>query len=110
MTTKLVSTLLLTGHREQCKCEIYQFNTDNGLGFSASVYLRRKVIMMLKEAAVSMRHSHAPDSRPQMTWVEARNINDIKGTSLEEVEAEMVYRYENESFFIPAFFDSSNSF
>jgi len=107
MTHKVVSTLILSGRSEECKCEIYQHDTVEGPKFNACLYLRRSVLMELKEGPFSVRHSDAPTSKPVLTWVQARILNDIDATTLEATEATIKDRYENESFFIPAFFDSA---
>ena len=48
MTLKIVSTLILSGHSEECKCEIYQQDTAEGPKFNACLYVRREVLMVLK--------------------------------------------------------------
>lgn len=107
MTHKVVSTLILSGRTEECKCEIYQHDTDTGPKFNACLYLRRHVQMVLDRGPYSVRRSDAPDSKPVLTWVQARILNDIDDTSLEAAEATINKRYMHEAFFIPAFFDSA---
>ncbi|MDN8601818.1 hypothetical protein Q0A17_20755 [Citrobacter sp. S2-9] len=108
MTHKVVSTLILSGHSEECKCEIYQHDTVEGPKFNACLYIRRHVLMVLEERPFSVRHSDAPTSKPVLTWVQARILNDIDVTSLEAAEATIKDRYVHEPFFIPAFFDSAS--
>lgn len=106
MTYKVVSTLILSGHFEECKCEIYQHDTVEGPKFNACLYLRREVLMVLNKRAFNVSHFDAPDSKPVLTWVQARILKDIDDTSLEAAEATIKDRYMNEAFFLPAFFDS----
>ncbi|MEL7630917.1 hypothetical protein AAGW04_18240 [Pectobacterium aroidearum] len=106
MACKLVSTLILSGHVEECKCEIYQKDTIEGPKFNACLYLRRHVLMMLNQSAINVSRSSAPDSRPVLTWVQAKIFNDIDDISLEAAEATIKDRYMHDAFFIPAFFDS----
>lgn len=96
MAYKLVSTILLSGYSEECKCEIYQHNTEEGSEFKAAIYLRREVIMMLKEGPVSMHGSNAPNSKSVKTWVQAKSKNGLNGTSLKEIEAEIEGIYDRE--------------
>ncbi|MEQ4676791.1 hypothetical protein ABN063_19715 [Providencia vermicola] len=104
---RVVSTLILSGHFEECKCEIYQSDTDESPKFNACLYVRRHVLMELKKGAFSVSHSGTPNSKPVLTWVQARILNDINDTSLEAAEATIKDRYMHEAFFIPAFFDSA---
>ncbi len=108
MTYKVVSTLILSGQSEECKCEIYQHDTVEGPKFNACLYLRRHVYMVRKKGPISVSRSDAPDSKPVPTWVQAKILNDIDDTSLEAAEATIKDRYMHEAFFIPAFFDSAS--
>ena len=103
MTLKIVSTLILSGHSEECKCEIYQQDTAEGPKFNACLYVRREVLMVLKAAPVSVSRFDAPTSKPVLTWVQARILNDINVTSLEDAEATIKHRFIHEAFLIPGF-------
>ncbi len=61
--------------------------------------------MRLREMGVSMGSNDIPTSKPVPTWVQARILNDINDTTLEEAEASLKRRHSNEGSFIPAFFD-----
>lgn len=108
MTCKVVSTLILTGGREECRCEIYQHDTEEGPRFNACIYIRRNVLMMIKKPPVDVSRSDAPDSKPMLTWIQVRIINDINDTSLEAAETTIKERYKNEAFFIPPSIDSAS--
>lgn len=110
MPYKLVSTILFSGSFEECKCEIYEKKTKEGPEFKAAIYLCREVIMMLKEGPVSMRSSDAPNSRPVKTWIQAKVINGLNGTSLKEIETEVEEVCDREISFITASLDSSYGF
>lgn len=106
MIYKLVSTLILTGQVEDCKCEIYHVDKEEGAKFIAIIYARRLVLMRLREMGASMGFDDTPTSKPVTTWIEVRILNDINDTTLEEAEASLKRRHRNEGSFIPAFFDS----
>lgn len=110
MTYKVVSTLILTGRNEECKCEIYQYDTEEGPRFNACIYIRRNVLMMIKKTPVDLSRSGAPDSKPMPTWIQVRVLKDINDTSLESAETTIKERYKNEAFFIPTTIDSASFF
>lgn len=107
MGLKLVSTLIFSGRSEECKCEIYEDLNNNKKKFSASLSIRRKVFMRIKEGPMSVRRSSAPDHKLVNAWVIARVLHDIEDSTLESAEASLEQRYMHEAFFIPAFFDST---
>lgn len=107
MGLKLVSTLIFSGRLEECKCEIYQCITNDTIKFSASLYIRRKVYMRIKEGPVSVRRTDTPAHKLVDAWVIARVLHDIEDSTLESAEASLEQRYMHEAFFIPAFFDST---